>query len=67
MGDPTNRQLRMLALVSIALSITCVAIVLYAKKTVLLKSDSTGKIFTGDIKTHLKLNSKEVKQEEPQS
>lgn len=69
MGDATNKQLRVLAIVSICLSLASLAVLLYAKKTVQMKADSTGTIFTGDIKTHIRPKKPVVEEvkEEPKS
>lgn len=54
MGDATNKQLRTLMMISIALSVTVLAIVVWGKKTIQLTADSTGTIQTGEMKQHLK-------------
>ncbi len=53
-GDATNKQLRTLQLISIMISVLAIGIALFAHQTVQVQADSTGKIFTGTIRTHLK-------------
>lgn len=54
MGDATNKQLRTLIIISMLLSIVTLGVLLYSKKTIQLKSDSEGRLMTGDLKIHLK-------------
>lgn len=54
MGDATNKQLRTLVMLSLAIGIVTLAIVIWGKKTIQLTTDSTGTIQTGEMKQHLK-------------
>lgn len=53
LGDATNKQLRVLLLISITLSLVVIGVLVYSKKTIQLQSDSEGRIFTGDMRVHI--------------